>query len=947
MDSSGVFGISRGNKGGDSDSGNSDPYVKVCCTDRNNGRVIPLNKTSIKKKTLNPIYNETFNVELTDDHAGYITLEVYDYDTVGDDDIMGCCVVSLTDLIQAGNGGGNTSSSDAVDAVEREDDILPCTGCSTAKGKIKYSINFTRTPTPRIEEFYGGVLSIKVIEAVDLIALDKGMFDSGLSDPFVKIQGYKKTNSSAIHHGGKSRTKVEILGETKVMKKTLNPVWNERLKCTFLNSFTQTCTIALYDYDRMSGSDPMGIVNINLNDYRDCEDNVDKWYDIIPCKGCKNPTGKIHVNFLWAAEISPEDKLRLAEEAKRKLFDKPKELIKEFSVEEAMASADDMLKNLNELKDGMYLRREIGDDVIKEWRNEESELEKALDMYDDVKEHFDDVHRIERNAMKLKEERLLYLNADERRISDGCNDGFDDSSDHENESDDDERPSTAGSGNGDPNALKILFSPDKIIGDPFKKLKGNEKTELARRASRLGSLVIPGSTSGKGRSGSMLMAASGGKNSERRITSVPSLGGTGKNLLAAFGRGGGGGGGGGERENSLLSAISQKKAEEDAAEEKAEKERSELAAAAKANSRMASIMIKGGGGVTGKGAGALAMFVGGGSNNSTAKAALGSEIFAKKKFDASKFMGAAMGAVGGAGGSPDKPKTPTVAVSRMVTTKQLQSSNDSHFTDPKQEYERMVKGLELRLRKKGRGMTTVRTVEKVVPKNANHALNILNAAARDEPIKYLAEDLAAAYKRHEQDTNIYASHFTKFKPLFSHPLPTSRPRFDAERMMKKLNNMPRNQRVAAAAAWGLAWCIEELYMQGCPVSVANNTGYTPLHIAARFDFVDCVQVILNIGMEPSALVEINAETKSYLTPLRVAICSNAVNSARLLASLGGLEKIERPKEGYRTILDIDGVTKFPWLPAMGTQPEDYTLKRPVRAMDDQAKNLGGYWENLR
>ena len=52
-------------------------------------------------------------------------------------------------------------------------------------------------------------------------------------------------------------------------------------------------------------------------------------------------------------------------------------------------------------------------------------------------------------------------------------------------------------------------------------------------------------------------------------------------------------------------------------------------------------------------------------------------------------------------------------------------------------------------------------------------------------------------------------------------------------MMKKLNNMPRHERVAAAASWGLAWCIEELYMHGCTVSNMDPTGFTPLHIAAR------------------------------------------------------------------------------------------------------------------
>ena len=130
-----------------------------------------------------------------------------------------------------------------------------------------------------------------------------------------------------------------------------------------------------------------------------------------------------------------------------------------------------------------------------------------------------------------------------------------------------------------------------------------------------------------------------------------------------------------------------------------------------------------------------------------------------------------------------------VTVSRYVTSK----TNDAIFNDPKQQYERMIKGMEIRFKKRGKHMSNMREVEKVIPRSANHALNILNATARDEPVKYLSEDLDAAALRSNNEANVYGNHFTKFKPVYAHPLPTSRPRYDAERMMKKLNNMPRQE----------------------------------------------------------------------------------------------------------------------------------------------------------
>lgn len=69
---------------------------------------------------------------------------------------------------------------------------------------------------------------------------------------------------------------------------------------------------------------------------------------------------------------------------------------------------------------------------------------------------------------------------------------------------------------------------------------------------------------------------------------------------------------------------------------------------------------------------------------------------------------------------------------------------------------------------------------------------------------------------------------------------------------------------------------------------------------------------MNIGAEKSSCVNVNAETESFVTPLRVAIASGSIRCCKLLAASGGVESIKRVKGGYRTILDMDEVLKYDW-----------------------------------
>ncbi|KAM0062598.1 putative C2 domain-containing protein [Helianthus debilis subsp. tardiflorus] len=71
--------------------GLSDPYVKL----KLSGEMLPSKKTTIKKKTLNPVWNETFKLVVKDPQAQTLLVNVYDWDKVGSHDRLGMQMVPL------------------------------------------------------------------------------------------------------------------------------------------------------------------------------------------------------------------------------------------------------------------------------------------------------------------------------------------------------------------------------------------------------------------------------------------------------------------------------------------------------------------------------------------------------------------------------------------------------------------------------------------------------------------------------------------------------------------------------------------------------------------------------------------------------------------------------------------------------------------------------------
>lgn len=203
-------------------SGTSDPYVKLYLLPEKKKKV----ETKVHRKTLNPVFNETFIFKVPFNEIGNKTLvfSVYDFDRFSKHDQIGQVLLALNKI-------------DLGQVIEEWKDIAPPPDDKEAEknlGDICFSLRYVPT---------AGKLTAVVLEAKNLKKMDVG----GLSDPYVKL---------VLMQGGKRLKKKK----TSIKKCTLNPYYNESF--SFEVPFEQiqkvTLLITVMDYDKLGSNDAIG-----------------------------------------------------------------------------------------------------------------------------------------------------------------------------------------------------------------------------------------------------------------------------------------------------------------------------------------------------------------------------------------------------------------------------------------------------------------------------------------------------------------------------------------------------------------------------------------------------------------------------------------------------------------------------------------------------------------
>lgn len=210
--------------------GTSDPYVKVYLLPDKKKKF----ETKVHRKTLNPVFNETFtfkNVPYADAMNKTLVFAIFDFDRFSKHDQIGevkvpLCQVDLAQTIEEWR---------ELQGVEGEG------GQENKLGDICFSLRYVPT---------AGKLTVVILEAKNLKKMDVG----GLSDPYVKI---------ALMQNGKRLKKKK----TSIKKCTLNPYYNESF--TFEVPFEQiqkvNLMVTVVDYDRIGTSEPIGKVVLGYN----------------------------------------------------------------------------------------------------------------------------------------------------------------------------------------------------------------------------------------------------------------------------------------------------------------------------------------------------------------------------------------------------------------------------------------------------------------------------------------------------------------------------------------------------------------------------------------------------------------------------------------------------------------------------------------------------------
>ncbi|PON67979.1 Synaptotagmin-like mitochondrial-lipid-binding domain containing protein [Trema orientale] len=264
--------------------GASDPYVKLSLT----GESLPAKKTTIKKKTLYPEWNENFKLIVKEPESQVLRLQVYDWDKVGGHDRLGVQTIPLKLLTP-------------YERKEFKLDLLKDTNLSDSRekkkrGQVEVELTFVPFKENSIKYNSGPLDAYGRKESGIDRASDDGAFGrAGLLSVLVQgaedVEGQSHNNPYALVFFRGERKK------TKTIKRTRNPLWNEEFQFMLeeppLNEKIHVEVMSKRGLISFMSKESLGHIEINLRDVVD-NGRINEKYHLINSKN-----GIIHVEIRW------------------------------------------------------------------------------------------------------------------------------------------------------------------------------------------------------------------------------------------------------------------------------------------------------------------------------------------------------------------------------------------------------------------------------------------------------------------------------------------------------------------------------------------------------------------------------------------------------------------------------------------------------------------------
>ncbi|KFK24870.1 hypothetical protein AALP_AA8G035600 [Arabis alpina] len=267
--------------------GTSDPYVKLSLT----GEKLPAKKTTIKKRNLNPEWNEQFKLIVKDPISQVLQLEVFDWDKIGGHDRLGMQMIPLQ-KIKPGE-----KAAFRLDLIKNSNIVMDSRD-KKQRGKLELDLRYVPFREESLKCRNENQDQYQRKESTDEKSSEDDDFLSqdGLLTVAIQsakdVEGKKKhTNPYALvlFRGEKKRTKM--------LKKTRNPRWNEEFEFTLeeppLKESIRVEVMSKGTGFHFRSKEELGHVDINLGDVVD-NGRINQKYHLINSRN-----GVIHIEIRW------------------------------------------------------------------------------------------------------------------------------------------------------------------------------------------------------------------------------------------------------------------------------------------------------------------------------------------------------------------------------------------------------------------------------------------------------------------------------------------------------------------------------------------------------------------------------------------------------------------------------------------------------------------------